>query len=226
MESSRPRVMLSWSSGKDSAWALQTLRQQDEFEIAGLLTTVRQDSARVAMHEVRSELLEAQARATGLPLRTIPLPNPCSNAQYAAAMSAAMSDIVAMGVSLVAFGDLFLEDIRAYREERLTGAGVRPLFPLWGQPTDQLARTMLAAGLEATLTCVDGSALDASFAGRRFDHALLADLPDGVDPCGERGEFHTFAHAGPMFQSPIPVTAGALSERDGFVYADLRPAER
>ncbi|PZC47241.1 MAG: Diphthamide synthase (EF-2-diphthine--ammonia ligase) [Chloroflexi bacterium] len=218
--------MLSWSSGKDSAWALQTLRQQDEVEIAGLLTTVRQDSARIAMHEVRSELLEAQALATGLPLRTIPLPNPCSNAQYAAAMGPAMSDLVAMGVSLVAFGDLFLEDIRAYREERLTGTSVRPLFPLWGQPTDQLARTMLAAGLEATLTCVDANALDASFAGRSFDHALLADLPDSVDPCGELGEFHTFAHAGPMFQAPIPLTAGAISERDGFVYADLRPPER
>ena len=223
MESSRTRAVLSWSSGKDSAWALQALRTQGELEIAGLLTTVRQDSSRVAMHEVRGELLEAQATAAGLPLHTVPLPDPCSNAEYAAAMSAALAQLVASDVSVVAFGDLFLEDIRAYREERMAGTGLRPLFPLWGRPTDQLAREMLAGGLVATLTCVDQQALDASFAGRRFDASLLADLPHGVDPCGEHGEFHTFVHAGPMFEAPIAISAGPVSEHDGFVYADLQP---
>ena len=177
----------------------------------------------MAMHGVRVELLRAQAEAAGLPLTTVPLPWPCSNAEYEARMSDALADARARGFTTVAFGDLFLEDIRRYREERLAGTGMAPIFPLWGQPTAELARRMIAGGLRAQLTCVDARKLPASFAGRELDAALLAELPASVDPCGEQGEFHSFAHAGPMFRHPIAVRAGEVSERDGFVFADLLP---
>ncbi|HVV50201.1 MAG TPA: ATP-binding protein [Polyangia bacterium] len=219
----KPKALLAWSSGKDSAWSLHVLREQNEVEVVGLLTTINQAFDRVAMHAVRSELLRAQAEAAGLPLQPVPIPWPCSNAEYEAAMAAAMARARADGVTHVAFGDLFLEDVRRYREERLAPTGVQPLFPLWGTPTGALARRMVEAGLRARLTCVDPRALDARFAGRDFDAALLAELPPAVDPCGERGEFHTFAYAGSMFRRPIAVRAGEVVARDGFVFADLLP---
>jgi diphthamide synthase (EF-2-diphthine--ammonia ligase) len=200
---------------------LHVLRAQNEVEVVGLLTTINQVFDRVAMHAVRTELLRAQAEAAELPLWPVPIPWPCSNAEYEAAMAAAMARARADGITHVAFGDLFLEDVRRYREERLAPTGVTPLFPLWGTPTDALARRMVEGGLRARLTCVDPKSLDARFAGRDFDAALLAELPATVDPCGEGGEFHTFAYAGPMFRRPIPIRTGEIVTRDGFVFADL-----
>ena len=220
---SRERALLCWSSGKDSAFSLHVLRQQGDVEVTGLLTTVNQAYERVAMHAVRVELLRAQAAAAGLPLVEVRIPNACVNGDYDAAMARAMADARAAGVTAVAFGDLFLADIRRYREERLQASGIRPLFPLWGRPTRALAEEMLACGLVAHLTCVDPRVLPASFAGRAFDRSLLDELPKGVDPCGENGEFHTFAAAGPMFAHPVPVRKGEVLERDGFVFADLLP---
>ncbi|MCA9774128.1 MAG: adenine nucleotide alpha hydrolase, partial [Myxococcales bacterium] len=214
-----------WSSGKDSAWALHVLRERDEVEVVGLLTTVNETAGRVAMHAVREALLERQAEAAGLPLWKVPIPNPCTNEIYEQAMGAAMARAKGEGIEAVAFGDLFLEDIRAYRIEKLAPTGIRPLFPIWGIPTDELARTMVDAGLRAVLTAVDPRQLDAAFAGRVFDARLLAELPEGVDPCGERGEFHTFCYAGPMFRRPIPVVAGEVVERSGFVFADVLPGD-
>ena len=221
--SDKPKALLAWSSGKDSAWTLHVLRAQNEVEVVGLLTTINQASDRVAMHAVRTELLRAQADAAGLPLWPVPIPWPCSNAEYEGAMAAAMARAGADGITHVAFGDLFLEDVRRYREERLAPTGVAPLFPLWGTPTDALARRMVEAGLRARLTCVDPQRLDSRFAGRDFDAELLAELPATVDPCGERGEFHTFAHAGPMFRHPVAIRTGEVVARDGFVFADLLP---
>jgi uncharacterized protein (TIGR00290 family) len=216
---------VSWSSGKDSAWALHRLRQSGNYAIHGLLTTVNAAFDRVAMHSTRRALLEAQARAAGLPLVTVPLPWPCSNADYEALMREACAAAVASGVESVAFGDLFLEDVRRYREEHLTGTGLQPVFPLWGEDTRRLAEEMIDNGLRARLVCVDPRKLPAEFAGREFDAALLRDLPAGVDPCGENGEFHTAVYAGPMFREPIPIEAGEVVERDGFVFADVRLAE-
>ena len=222
----RPRVLLSWSSGKDAAWALHVLRQAGEVEVAGLLTTLNAAFDRVAMHAVRRTLLEAQAAAVSLPLLAVPLPWPCSNAEYEAATGRALAEArERWGVTHIAFGDLFLEEVRAYRERQLMGTGLTPLFPLWGLPTRALAQEMIAGGLEARLTCMDPKRLAPSFAGRAFDAALLHDLPPDADPSGEAGEFHTFAHAGPMFSRPIPITAGEVVTRDGFVFADLQLPE-
>lgn len=220
------KTLVSWSSGKDSAWTVHVLRGRVDVEIAGLLTTINESAARVAMHAVRVELLEAQADALGLPLRQIPIPSPCPNEVYERAMAAGVRRAVSDGFTHIAFGDLFLEDIRRYREERLAGTGLTPLFPLFDADTTRLAREMIAAGLGARLTCVDPRALDRSFAGREFDAALLAELPSTVDPCGERGEFHTFAYRGPMFSRPIPIESGPIVERDGFVFADVLAAGR
>jgi uncharacterized protein (TIGR00290 family) len=217
-------ALLAWSSGKDSAWSLHVLRAAGEVEVVGLLTTVNQAFDRVAMHAVRAELLRAQADAAGLPLWTVPIPWPCSNAAYEAAMTVALDRARRDGVGAVAFGDLFLEDIRRYREDNLAPTGLAPLFPLWGRPTAPLAREMIAGGLRARLTCVDPRSLDARFAGRDFDEALLAELPAAVDPCGERGEFHSFAYDGPMFSRPVAIRSGEIVARDGFVFADLVPA--
>ena len=221
----RPRTLVSWSSGKDSAWTLHVLRQRGEVDVVGLVTTVNVVHDRVAMHAVRTELLRAQADAAGLDLWTVPIPSPCNNADYEAAMSAALERATGAGITRMAFGDLFLEDIRRYREDKLRGTGIEPLFPIWQIPTGALAREMIAGGLKARLTCVDPKSLSGAFAGRAFDSALLDDLPAGVDPCGERGEFHTFAHDGPMFRRPVAIRAGEVVERDGFVFADLLAAE-
>ena len=219
------RALLSWSSGKDSAWALHAMHGQavEDLEIAGLLTTFNGAFDRVAMHAVRRELVQAQADAVGLPLRAIELPWPCSNQQYEALMAGACNRAVEDGIDAIVFGDLFLRDIREYRERTLAGSGLEPHFPLWEMPTHDLAREMIRSGLRARITCVDKRVLDASFAGREFDAAFLADLPPHVDPCGENGEFHSFAYDGPMFRNPIPVTVGELRDADGFVFADLMP---
>ena len=222
---SLPRALLSWSSGKDSAWALDVLRTRREVEVVGLLTTFNTAFARVAMHAVREELVWGQASAVGLPLRAVPLPWPCPNESYEAAMDMALADARADGVSHIAFGDLLLADIRAYREERMRDARMTPVFPLWGQDTAALARTMIDAGTGATVVCVDPRQLDPSFCGREFDIRFLADLPSGVDPCGENGEFHTFAWDGPAFQRPVPIRRGEVVERDGFVFTDVLPVE-
>jgi uncharacterized protein (TIGR00290 family) len=215
------RILLSWSSGKDSAWSLHVLSQHPTFEVGALLTTINEDADRVAMHAVRSALLEAQARATGIPLWVVRIPYRCSNEMYEQRMGDAIRRAADEGFTHAAFGDLFLEDVRAYRESKLAGSGLTPLFPLWGRPTSTLAREMVTGGLKAKVTCVNPRIADRSIAGRDFNHALLNDLPESVDPCGERGEFHTFAYAGPMFKAPIPVTSGEIVERDGFVFADL-----
>jgi uncharacterized protein (TIGR00290 family) len=219
----KPCAWLSWSSGKDSAWALHVVRQNNQFEAVALLTTVNRAFNRVAMHAVRESLLDAQAAAAGLPLIKIPIPSPCPNEIYERAMSEAMAQAKANGVTHVIFGDLFLEDIRKYREENLEKCGLTPVFPLWLKDTRRLANEMIAEGLRAYLTCVDSKKLACSFAGRAFDSKLLRDLPASVDPCGENGEFHTFACAGPMFSAPIPVEPGEIVERDGFIFADLLP---
>jgi uncharacterized protein (TIGR00290 family) len=215
------KTLVSWSSGKDSAWMVHVLRQRGDVELAGLLTTINESAQRVAMHAVRVDLVQAQADALGLPLWQIPIPSPCPNDVYERAMAAAVARAVAEGFTHIAFGDLFLEDIRRYREEKLTGTGLTPLFPLFDADTARLARDMVAAGLGARITCINPRAIDRSFAGREFDTSLLDDLPASVDPCGERGEFHTFAYKGPMFTREIPVEAGVTVERDGFVFTDL-----
>lgn len=253
----RKRILLSWSSGKDSAWALHVLWERGEYEVAGLLTTINSDADRVAMHGVRRELLEAQARAVGLPLWALPLPWPCSNDDYERVMAGACSRAISEEIHGIAFGDLFLEDVRAYRIARLAGTGLEPLFPIWGIPTGELAREMLRGGLRARITCVDTQVLPADFAGREFDERLLEDferigqsddrvigksvtptsadcpitgLPDcqtgstAIDPCGERGEFHTFCYSGPMFAMSIGITTGEIVVRGRFAFADLLPA--
>jgi uncharacterized protein (TIGR00290 family) len=219
------KILVSWSTGKDSAWMLHVLQRQHPGAAAALLTTTNEAFDRVAMHAVRRQLLEQQAAATGLPLHVVPLPWPCSNEEYERRMGSAVRRFVEAGFTHAAFGDLFLEDVRRYREERLAGSGLTPLFPLWRtKSTIELAREMVEGGLSARLTCVDPRRLDRSFAGRTFDAAFLDALPAEVDPCGENGEFHSFATQGPMFRAPVAVTPGEVVERDGFVFADLQPA--
>jgi uncharacterized protein (TIGR00290 family) len=217
------KTLLSWSSGKDSAWTLHTLRKDRRYEVVGLVTTVNRAADRVAMHAVRSELLRKQASAVGVPLRIVEIPSLCSNDEYEAAMGKCVADAVTEGVDCFAFGDLFLEDIRAYREQKLAGTGAIPIFPIWGIDTAALANDMIAGGLRARITCVDPRAISRDFAGRDFDASLIASLPPGADPCGERGEFHTFAYDGPMFQAPVAIASGEIVERDGFVFADILP---
>jgi uncharacterized protein (TIGR00290 family) len=215
------KILVSWSSGKDSAWMLHVLRATGIGTPAALLTSINEQFDRVAMHGVRSGVLRAQAAAAGLPLVTVPLPYPCPNEVYEQRMRHVVTTAVADGFTHVAFGDLFLEDVRRYREERLTGTGLTPLFPLWGRPTRQLARDMIGGGIEATLTCVDPRTMPRAFAGRAYDARLLEELPADVDPCGERGEFHTCVTAGPMFAARIAVEVGETVERDGFLFTDL-----
>lgn len=219
------RVLLSWSSGKDSAWALHLLKQQPDIQVAALVTTFNSGANRVAMHAVRRVLAETQAERTGLPLWPVELPWPCSNAEYEDRMRTVCQRAVAEGIDAVAFGDLFLQDIRDYRVGRLQGTGLEPLFPVWQIPTGELAVEMIGAGVRAKVTCVDPSKLAKSFAGRDFDQSFLDALPSGVDPCGENGEFHTFVYESPVFSRPIAIRPGEVVERDGFVFADVLPAD-
>jgi uncharacterized protein (TIGR00290 family) len=219
----KQKILLSWSSGKDSAWTLHMLRQRNEVEVIGLLTTINNHFQRVAMHGTRHTLLKAQADAARAPLWEVPLPWPCSNDIYEAVMSAASAKAVRQGISAIAFGDLCLEDVRRYRDDRLRGTGLEPMFPLWGRNTRELISEMLDGGLRARIVCVDPSKLSGDFVGRDLDPDLVRRLPPAVDPCGENGEFHTFAHAGPMFIQPIPIKGGEIVTRDGFLYADVLP---
>jgi len=215
------RILLSWSSGKDSAWSLHVLRQRAEYEVVGLLTTFNEVADRVAMHAVRRDLVERQAEAAGLPLWAVPLPWPCTNERYESLMAQTCAKAVAEGVEGVAFGDLFLEEVRAYREKQLKDTGLQPIFPVWGLPTRALAQEMIASGTRAKLTCIDTAKLDRSFVGREFNEALLSTLPEEVDPCGERGEFHSFVYAGPMLNAVLPIAVGDTVVRNQFVFADL-----
>jgi len=217
----RPKALIAWSSGKDSAWALYEARKSGVYDIVGALTTVTDSFARVSMHGVREDLLMAQIAAAGLAPLIVRIPYPCPNEVYERAMAAAIADAKVRGVTHIIFGDLFLEDIRAYRERQLAGTGITPVFPLWLKPTAALAREMIEAGVEARLAVVDLKKLPASFAGHRFDSALLDALPAEIDPCGENGEFHSFVSAGPMLSKNIPVRVGETVERDGFAFADL-----
>jgi len=220
----RPKAVVAWSSGKDCAWALHSARTGGQVDVVGLLTTVTGPFDRVSMHGVRSEVLEAQAKALGLPVHAVPIPYPCPNEVYEKEMARALAALASEGVSQVIFGDLFLQEVRSYREEKMAGTGLVPSFPLWGRDTRRLAEEMVAAGLEATIVCLDPRQLPARFAGRKFDARLLSELPPEVDPCGERGEFHTCVTAGPMFDRPLDVRPGPVVERDGFVFADLELA--
>jgi uncharacterized protein (TIGR00290 family) len=217
----RPRALISWSSGKDSAFALHEVRRAGAFDVVGALTTVNETFGRVSIHGVRESVLHAQLLAAGLPPRVVPIPYPCPNEVYEARMGAAVAAATRDGITHIIFGDLFLTDVRAYREQKLAGTGMTPVFPLWARPTAALAREMIASGLEARLVSVDRTKLDSSFAGRSFDQALLADLPAGIDPCGENGEFHTCVVAAPVFSQRIEITPGDVVERDGFAYCDL-----
>ena len=218
------RAWMSWSSGKDSTAALHAARQDPSLRVAGLLVTVNAAVDRVAMHAVRRTLLHAQAERVGLPLHVVEIPSPCPNDVYEDRMAEAMALARRNGIEAVVFGDLFLADVRAYREQMLEGTGIRPLFPLWGRTTSQLAREMIETGIRAILTCVDPAKLPSPFAGRAFDETLLRDLPAGIDPCGERGEFHTFVWDGPGFSEPIDVQTGEIVTRDGFVFCDVVPS--
>ncbi|MDI3469490.1 MAG: putative PP-loop ATPase [Pseudolabrys sp.] len=217
----RPKALVAWSSGKDSAWALHEARRSGDYEVVGALTTVTGAFARVSIHGLRETLLDAQLAAAGLQSRKVRIPYPCSNETYEREMGATVAQAVADGITHMIFGDLFLEDVRAYRERMLAGTGIAPVFPIWGRPTVALAHEMLDAGLRAHVVCIDRNKLPSTFAGRTFDRALLTDLPDDIDPCGENGEFHTFVSAGPMLAKPLAVKVGDAVERDGAAYADL-----
>lgn len=218
-------VWLWWSSGKDSAWALQRLRQDPRYRVEALVTTINREASRVAMHAVREDLLESQAARVGFPLRKVFIPHPCSNREYEEAANRALLAAREAAVSVMAFGDLFLTDVRRYREEWLEGSGTSPIFPIWGADTRALAEEMIEAGLEAVVTCIDPKVMPESLVGADYDRAFLEALPEGVDPCGENGEFHTFACAGPMFETPVSVRVGEVVHRDGFVFADLLAAD-
>ena len=217
------KILLSWSSGKDSAWSLHVLRQSGDYEIAGLLTTFNGMAGRVAMHGIRRVLVEAQAHAAALPLWDVDLPWPCSNQDYELAMRGVARKALEEGVEAIAFGDLYLEEVRAYREKSVRDSGLEPLFPIWGVPTRDLAFAMLDGGVHAKLACVDSKQLSADFAGREFDRTLLAELPASADPCGENGEFHSFVYAGPMFETEIAIEVGEIVRREQFVFVDLIP---
>ncbi|RMG93878.1 MAG: adenine nucleotide alpha hydrolase [Deltaproteobacteria bacterium] len=223
--SGRPKAVVAWSSGKDAAFALHRVRTEGVLDVVGLLTTVTAPYDRVSMHGVRREILRAQARATGLDVHEVEIPAPCPNAVYEEKMGAAVAQLRARGVTRIVFGDLFLEDVRAYRERQLDGTGLEPVFPLWGEDTRRLAREMIDAGIVAYVVTLDPGKVPRTLAGARFDAAFLDALPADVDPCGERGEFHTCVVDGPMFRAKVPVRPGAVVERDGFVFADLEPVE-
>lgn len=221
----RKRTLLSWSSGKDSAWALHVLRQEPDIDVVGLFCTFNQAFQRVAMHGVRIELVRQQAANVGLPIQLIPIPHPCSDAQYAAIMTGHVDQAKREGIGFFAFGDLLLEDVRRYRETRLADTGIAPLFPLWGTPTEEPSQAMVSSGFRAIITCVDSRHLPPDFAGQEYGASFLERMPDGVDPCGENGEFHTFAFDGPMFKRAVNVSVGETVSRDGFTFIDLLPEE-
>jgi uncharacterized protein (TIGR00290 family) len=221
----KKRTLLSWSSGKDSAWALHTLRQQPDIEIAGLFSTVNDEFKRVAMHSVRIELLLLQAESLSLPIEIIPIPYPCSNIQYESIMNEFTKKVKKQGIEYFAFGDLFLEDIRKYRENALAGSGITPVFPIWGEDTKELSAEMINSGLKARLTCIDPKQLSPDFAGKEYNTEFLEKIPGSVDPCGENGEFHTFVYDGPMFKEQIKIQAGETVCRDDFVFTDLIPSK-
>ncbi|MCZ6884895.1 MAG: adenine nucleotide alpha hydrolase [Alphaproteobacteria bacterium] len=218
----KPKAILAWSSGKDSAYALHVVRREGLFDVIGLLTTVTHAYGRVSMHGVREDILDLQALRAGLGVTKVRIPAPCPNEIYETAMAQALQPHVDQGVSHVIFGDLFLADLRQWREERLAEIGLEGVFPLWRTDTGNLAREMLAAGLKARVVCLDPARLDRSFAGRAYDAGFLEDLPEDVDPCGENGEFHTLVTAGPMFSAAIDAETGEVVERDGFVFADVQ----
>lgn len=220
----KKKILLSWSSGKDSAWALHILRRNPDMEVMGLFCTINREFERVAMHAVRAELVRRQAQNAGLPVQFIPIPHPCSDREYGAIMKNFVGQVKKLGIECFAFGDIFLEDIRRYRETNLAASGIAPLFPLWGMPTAKLSQEMVGGGLRAITTCVDPKHLSAEFAGQEYNESFLQRLPADVDPCGENGEFHTFAYAGPMFQKPVKAAAGETVARAGFIFTDLLPA--
>lgn len=217
------KTLLSWSSGKDSAWALHVLRQQTDIDVVGLFSTVNEKFERVAMHAVRNELVQQQAQSAGLPIQLLPIPYPCSNGDYEQVMADFIAQVKQQGIEYIAFGDLYLEDIRQYREEKLTGTGITPLFPLWGKDTKDLSREMVNTGLRAVVTCIDPIAMPETFAGKEYNSSFLQQLPAEVDPCGENGEFHSFAFDGPMFEKPITISVAETVSRDGFIFTDLLP---
>jgi len=217
------KVLLSWSSGKDSAWALHVLNQQEDIEIVGLFCTYNEKYKRGAMHAVRTELIVQQAERTGLPLHLIPIPDPCSDDEYKAIMGEFINEVKSQGIDCIAFGDLFLEDVRSYREDSLAGTGITPLFPLWGIPTDELSRKMVDSGLRAVITCIDPKQLSKKFSGHEYNGTFLEKIPDTVDPCGEKGEFHSFAYDGPMFNDKVNILKGETVIREGFVFTDVLP---
>ena len=219
----KKKILLSWSSGKDSAWALHVLRQQQDIEVVGLFCTFNKKFERGAMHAVRNELICQQAESIGLPLELIPIPDPCSDSEYKIIMADFIEQVKSQGIDTIAFGDLFLEEIRSYREESLAGTGITALFPLWGIPTDELSKEMVTCGLRAKITCIDPRYLPAEFAGHEYDSTFLEQIPDSVDPCGEKGEFHSFAYDGPMFKNKLNIRVGETVTRGGFVYTDLLP---
>jgi uncharacterized protein (TIGR00290 family) len=221
----KPKAVVAWSSGKDCSYALLTAHRSGDYDIVGLFTTTNEAFDRVAMHGTRNAVLQRQAQALGLDLISVPLPWPCTNEDYEDRMQTATAELLKRGVEVMIFGDLFLEDVRAYRKKQLEGSGIRPVFPIWGEPTDQLARKMITEGFDIRVVTCDPSRLDPSFVGRRLDEAFLQDLPAAIDPCGENGEFHTAVVNMPMFRAPIPVTWGEHEIRDGFAYADLIPAD-
>jgi uncharacterized protein (TIGR00290 family) len=220
----KKKTLLSWSSGKDSSWTLHVLKQRDDVEIVGLFCTINRKFERAAMHAVRIELIKRQASSAELPVQFIELPHPCTDAEYRAIMGEFIDRVSHQGIEYIAFGDLFLEDIRSYRENNLADTGITPIFPIWGMETTTLSKEMVDSGLRAVITCVDPNKLDPEFIGREYDQAFLEQLPDTVDPCGENGEFHSFAFGGPMFKEQIEVRLGETVTRDGFVFADLLPA--
>jgi len=222
----KKRTWLSWSSGKDSAWALHVLRRQPDIDVVGLFCTINQEFDRVAMHAVRIELLLQQAQNTGLPVRLIPIPHPCSDAQYGTIMKNFVGQAKQQGIECFAFGDIFLEDVRRYREANLADTGITPIFPFWGMPTAKLSREMVNGGLRAIITCIDPKHLSADFAGQEYGESFLERIPAHIDPCGENGEFHSFAFAGPMFKKPVNIAMGETVSHDGFIFTDLLPAQQ
>ena len=215
------KTLMSWSSGKDSAWALYKLQRNPEIDLAGLFCTVNKAFNRAAMHAVRVELLQQQAESIGLPLEIIEIPYPCSNDAYEEIMTLFVEKAKKNNIEHFAFGDLFLEDVRNYREEKLKGTGITPIFPIWGIPTDKLSREMISSGLRAVITCIDPKQIPNDFVGKEYNESFLNDIPEGVDPCGENGEFHSFVFYGPMFKEQIEISFGDVVHRDGFVFMDI-----